>query len=73
MGKIWITVIAISIFLIITLIYWKFTRGTIKTKYDHNWKIWGARTFYWQDAIYTITGITFLILVTLKWTDILTF
>lgn len=73
MGKIWITVIAISIFLIITLIYWRFTRGTIKTKYGHNWKIWGARTFYWQDAIYTITGITFLILVILKWTDVLTF
>ncbi len=73
MGKIWLTVIAIIIFLIITLIYWRFTRGTIKTKYGHNWKIWGARTFYWQDAIYTITGITFLILVILKWTDVLTF
>jgi len=73
MDKLWITIIAISIFLIITLIYWKFTRKTIKTKYGHNWKKWGARTFYWQDAIYTITGITFLILVILKWTDVLTF
>ncbi|TVZ26566.1 hypothetical protein JM83_1540 [Gillisia sp. Hel_I_86] len=73
MEKIWVIIIAISIFLIITLIYWKFTRETINTKYGKIYKIWGARTFYWQSAIYTITGITFLILVILKWTDILTF
>ncbi|PKG41391.1 hypothetical protein CXF67_16400 [Psychroflexus sp. MES1-P1E] len=73
MAEIWIIVIAVSIFLTITLIYWKFTRETIKTKYGHNWKIWGARTFYWQDAIYICSGITFLILVLLKWTEVLTF
>jgi hypothetical protein len=73
MGKIWVILISISIFLIITLIYWRFTRGYIKKVYGNNWKIWGARTFYWQDAIFICTGITFLILVLLKWTNILNF
>ncbi len=73
MEKIWVIVIAVSIFLIITLIYWELTRGTIKTKYGKIWKKWGARTFYWQDAIYIITGITFLILVILKLTNVLNF
>lgn len=71
MEKIWVLVIAISIFLVISLIYWKFTRSTIKTKYGKIYKIWGARTFYWQDALYIITGITFLILVILKLTNII--
>lgn len=70
MEKIWVLVLAISLFLIITLIYWRFTRGYIKAKYGENYKIWGARTFYWQDAIYICTGLTFLILVLLKWTNI---
>jgi len=73
MGKIWIILIAISIFLIITLIYWRITRGSIKKKYGKNWKIWGARTFYWQEAIYICTAITFLILFLLKWANVLTF
>jgi hypothetical protein len=73
MEKIWVIVIATTIFLIISLVYWRLTRGTIKSKYGDKWKIWGARTFYWQDAIYIITGITFLILVILKWTNVLNF
>ncbi len=73
MEKNWVIVIAISIFLIISLIYWNFTRNTIKTKYGKTYKIWGARTFYWQDAIYIITGITFVILVILKLTNVLNF
>lgn len=73
MGGTWIIGISVSVFLIVTLIYWKFTRNTIKTKYGNNWKIWGARTFYWQDAIYICTGITFLILVILKSTNVIAF
>ena len=73
MEKSWVIGIAILIFLIVTLIYWRITRHTIKKIYGENWKIWGARTFYWQDAIYICTGITFLILFFLKCTDILTF
>lgn len=73
MGNIWIVVTVVLIFLITTIIYWRLTRGILKTKYGNNWKIWGARTFYWQDAIYICTGITFLILVILKSTNVLNF
>ncbi len=69
MEKIWIIIIAISIFIITTIIYFKVTRRLIKKKSGHNTK-WGARMVYWQDTIYICTGITFLALVILKWTNV---
>jgi len=73
MEKSWIIGIAILIFLVVTFIYWRITRHSIKKIYGENWKIWGARTFYWQDAIYICTAITILILFIFKWTNVLSF
>lgn len=73
MEKTWVILFAISIFLIITFIYWRVTRVHMKKIYGDKWKIWGARTFYWQDAIYISAGVTFLILAILKWTHVLPF
>jgi hypothetical protein len=73
MQDLWIFVLAVFLFIIISLVYWKLTRHYIKHKYGKIWRTWGARTFYWQDAIYICTGITFLILVLLKKTNLLNF
>ena len=72
MEKIW--VIAISLFLIITFLFWRLTNGHFKIEYGKkNWKQWGARLFYWQGAIFVSTGITFLIMFLLKWANVLNF
>ena len=73
MNETWILFLATTVFLITTMIYWGLTQGTMKKVYGKIWKKWRARTFYWQDAIYVCTGITFLVLVFLKWTSILKF
>jgi hypothetical protein len=72
MLKIW--VIAISLFLIITFLFWKLTSGHFKKEYGRKmWKKWGARLFYWQGVIYTGTGITVVIMLVLRWVNVLTF
>lgn len=72
MDKTWIIVLAISIFILTTIVYLRITNKHFKKIYGHNRK-WGARMFYWQDAIYICTGVTFLILVIIKYTNIMTF
>jgi hypothetical protein len=72
MTKTW--VIAISLFLIITFLFWRLTSGHFKKEYGKRlWEKWGTRLFYWQGAIYTSTGITILIMFLLKWANVLTF
>ena len=62
MGKIW--VIAISLILIFTFLFWRLTRGYFKEE---------TGLVYWQVAIYTSAGITILIMYILKWTNVLNF
>jgi hypothetical protein len=67
-------IIAVALFLVVTFILWKLTIGPFKKEYgEKRRKIWGQRTFYWQDVLYISSGITFLLLVLLKWTNVLTF
>jgi len=72
MEKIWI--IAISLFLIITFLFWRITIGHFKKEYDKKmWKLWGTKTFYWQGVILVSGGVTILMLFLLKWANVLTF
>ncbi|WP_093407714.1 hypothetical protein [Salegentibacter flavus] len=72
MEKIW--VITISLFLIITFLFWIMTSGHFRKEYGKKmWKKWGTRTFYWQGAIFVGIGGTFLIMYLLKWANVLTF
>ncbi len=74
MGKTWVILIAISLFLIIIFLYWKITIGHFKKEYGKKRrKLWGQRTFYWEGAILVSTGITILILFLLKWSNVLTY
>ncbi|WP_282019192.1 hypothetical protein [Salegentibacter mishustinae] len=69
-----IGIIAISLFLIITFLFWRFTKDHFRQEYGQKrWKKWVTRTFYWQGAIFVGTGGAFLILFILKWTNVLTF
>jgi len=67
-------VIAISLFVIVTFLFWKFTSDYYKKGYGEKlWNQWDTRLFFWQGVIYTCTGITALLLFILKWTNVLTF
>tara|TARA_R100000687_G_C6319668_1_gene104384 strand:+ start:191 stop:409 length:219 start_codon:yes stop_codon:yes gene_type:complete len=69
-----IRIIAISLFLIITFLFWNFTKGHFKNEYGKKmWKKWGTRTFYWQGALFVGFGGTLLILLLLKWANVLAF
>ena len=72
MEKIWI--IGISLFLIVTFLFWRLTHNYSRKKYGEKmWKRGETKLVYWQVAIYISIGITFLIMYLLKWTNILTF
>jgi hypothetical protein len=72
MEKIW--TLAIALFLSITFLFWVLTNAHFKKEYGKKmWEKWTARLFYWQGAICTSTGITILLLLVLKWANVLTF
>ena len=74
MGKTWLILIATSLFLIITFLYYIMTRGYAEKEYGKEmWKQWGTRTFYWQGALLVSGGVTVLIILLLKWLNVLTF
>jgi len=67
-------VIGIILFLFVTFIFWKPTHKEYKKEYGEKlWKDWGSRAFYWQGAIMISGGITGLLLVLLRWGNIMTF
>lgn len=65
---------AISVFLISIFLYWKVMRFYSKKVVGKKmYKQWDMRLYFWQGAIFTGTGVTFLIMFLLKWTNVLTF
>lgn len=74
MGITWLVLIAISLFLIITFLYYLLTSCYVEKEYGKKmWKQWGTRTFYWQGALLVSGGVTVLIIFLLKWLNVLTF
>ena len=74
MDNTWLIVIAILIFAINTFLYWKLTRGyVIKETGIKMWNNWTTRTFYWTGALWFSGGATVLVLLLLKWGNILSF
>ena len=72
MEKFWL--VAVSLFVLITLLVWRITRKRFKREHGKKaWKNWTTQTYYWQSAIYLSTGITFFILLLLKWSNVVTF
>lgn len=74
MGTVWIVLIALLIFTIVTFLYWKLTRNYAEKAYGKKmWNQWGTRTFYWQGALLIGGGVTVLIVFLLKSAHVLTF
>lgn len=71
MVKLWI--IALSLFVFITFIYWKLTYNYGEKEYGKRmWKQWGTRTYYWHGALLISGAITVALLYLLRWANILT-
>jgi len=68
-------IIAISLYLIITFLFWKFTSGYSENKlYGKKMsKQWGAKTFYWQYVLLISGVLTIIAMFLLKWGNVLTF
>lgn len=74
MGNVWIILIAISLFLILTFLYWKLTNAYAEKEYGKKmFKQWGTRTFYWTGAVMVSGAVTVLMLYLLKLGNVLTF
>ena len=74
MEKTSIILLAISLFVAITFLYWRLTRAYAEKEYGKNiWKQWGTRTFYWQGALYFSGGLTVALIFVLKSASVLIF
>lgn len=74
MEKIWAWVIVISLYLIITFLFWRLTNGHFKKEYGEKmFKLWGTKTFYWQGILLISGGLTVVIIFLLKWANIFNF
>jgi hypothetical protein len=68
MDKTWGILLVIAIFIVVMFLFRKLTISHFKKEYGaKRRKLWGQRTFYWQDVIYFSSGITVLILLVIKW------
>jgi hypothetical protein len=69
-----LSIIAVVIFLILTLITVKLTLKKYKKENSEKmWKLWGMRTMYWQAVILISSVLTFIIMMLLNWGNILNF
>lgn len=74
MGTFWILLLVITIFSIVTFLYWKLTKGYAEKEYGKKmFKQWGTRTYYWSGALLFSGGITVLVIYLLKWGNVFTF
>ncbi|MCM4158224.1 hypothetical protein DHD80_19715 [Gramella sp. AN32] len=67
-------IIAISIFIITTFFCWKILSNYNKKQLGKKVsKQWNSKLYLWQGVIFSSTGLTFLTMFILKWTNVLTF
>lgn len=74
MGTTGTFVTAIILFVVITFIVWRLSKGRFTKEFGTaKGKLWGQRTFFWEGVIGISTGLTFLLLLLLRWGNFLTF
>ena len=74
MEIIWLIAIAVAIFLVISLFFYKILKGYVINNYGDKWlTAWGNKVYFWQSIILVSTGGTTLIMYILKWSNVLTF
>jgi hypothetical protein len=74
MGKVLIITIAVVIFILLNLIFYKFLNVYYKNEFGKKmWKTGVTNIYFWQGSILFSTFGTALIMYLLKWAHILTF
>ena len=74
MEKIWVVVIAIVIFSILSILFYISMKGYVSEAFGKKWlTIWGNKVYFWQSLIFVSTAGTVLLLYLLKWGNVLAF
>jgi len=67
-------IVALLLFLAITVVLWLVTKGPMIEEYGIKmWKQGASRLAYWQGIIYMSFGLTFILLLVLRWGNVLSF
>jgi len=74
MEKLWLVITTIGLLLILSFLYYKIMRGYVREEYGKKWlTIWGNKVYFWQSLVFMTGASTVLILLLLKWGNVLTF
>ncbi len=74
MENIWVIVIAILIFSILSMLFYISMKGYVSEAFGKKWlTLWGNKVYFWQSLIFVSTAGTVVILYLLKWGNILAF
>jgi hypothetical protein len=69
-----IIAIAVAIFLLLNLLFYRTLKGYVTEAYGKKWlTIWGNKLYFWQSMIFMSTAGTALIVYVLKWSNVLAF
>ncbi|RED49322.1 hypothetical protein [Seonamhaeicola aphaedonensis] len=72
METVWLIIIPVLIFLMVTVLFWKFFDGFYKRLYSKKLRdTWGSRAFYWSNGLFFSGGVTVLIIYILQSINIL--
>ena len=74
MGKAWVILITMVIFLTLSFLFYKSMNGYVREAFGKKWlKIWGNKVYFWQSLLFVSIAATALIIFLLKWGNVLTF
>ncbi len=74
MGKVWVIILAVVIFSMVSSLFYKSMNGYVKEAFGKRWlNIWGNKVYFWQSLLFVSTAGTALIMYLLKWGNMLTF
>lgn len=74
MGKVWLIILAIAIFSILSFLFYKSMNGYVKEAFGKKWSnIWGNKVYFWQSLLFVSIAGTALIMYLLKWGNVLTY
>lgn len=66
--------LAVAIFAILNLCYYKSMSVYFGKSFGNRWlQVWGNKFYFWQGSIFVSTGGTLLMMYLLKWTQVLNF
>ena len=53
MGKVWVIILAIVIFSIVSFLFYKSMNGYVKEAFGKKWlNIWGNKVYFWQSLLF---------------------